>query len=55
MVPRDSQVNVQSVSGDVKVSGVTGGVNATSEEGEVTLAESSIPVDTEKSLAAAAD
>ncbi|MDJ0918281.1 MAG: hypothetical protein QNJ05_10995 [Woeseiaceae bacterium] len=53
VVPRDSEVNVQSVSGDVTVSGVKGSVNATSEKGEVTLAESSVPDDAE--LAAAAN
>ena len=38
LVPRDSTVNVRSVSGDVLVSGVTGEVKATSETGEVTVA-----------------
>ena len=41
VVPHDSEVNVHSVSGNVKVSGVTGSVSATSETGKVTLVESS--------------
>ena len=54
-MPSDSEVNVQSVSGDVTVSGVTGTVNANSEEGQVTLAESSAPADAEQPMAAAAN
>ncbi len=55
VVPSDSEVNVQSVSGDVTVSGVTGTVNANSEEGQVTLADSSAPADAEQPMAAAAN
>ena len=43
VVPHDSDINVHSVSGNVKVSGVTGSVSATSDTGEVTLAESFTP------------
>ncbi len=39
VVPRDSDVEVHSVSGNVVVSGVTGKVNATSDSGKVTLAD----------------
>lgn len=39
IVPRETEVNVHSISGNVHVSGVTGQVNATSEKGEVILAE----------------
>ena len=52
VVPRDSEVNVRSVSGNVKVSGVAGSVNAESEEGKVTLAESSAPKKAEASESA---
>ena len=37
LVPRDAQVNVQSESGDVRVSGISGPVNATSDTGVVTV------------------
>jgi hypothetical protein len=37
LVPRDAQVKVQSESGDVRVSGISGPVNATSDTGVVTL------------------
>jgi len=37
LVPRDAQVKVESESGDVRVSGVSGPVDATSETGVVTL------------------
>ena len=37
-VPRDAEVNVHSETGNVRVSGVNGTVNATSDQGEVTLA-----------------
>ncbi|MDJ0758892.1 MAG: hypothetical protein QNJ19_05795 [Woeseiaceae bacterium] len=53
VVPRNSEVNVQSVSGDVKVSGVKGDVNATSEKGKVTLAETSVTGTAEQAMAAA--
>ena len=39
IVPRNSDVEVHSVSGNVVVSGVTGDVNATSDSGKVTLAD----------------
>lgn len=39
-VPRDSNIEVHSVSGNVVVSGVTGDVDAKSDSGEVTLADS---------------
>lgn len=39
-VPRDSDIEVHSVSGNVVVSGVTGNVDAKSDSGEVTLADS---------------
>lgn len=39
IVPRDSDIEVHSVSGNVVVSGVTGKVNATSGSGKVTLAD----------------
>jgi hypothetical protein len=39
-VPRDSDIEVHSVSGNVVVSGVTGDVDAKSDSGEVTLADS---------------
>jgi hypothetical protein len=52
IVPRDSEINVQSVSGNVKVSGVTGIVNATSETGKVTLADSSAPRKSESDMPA---
>jgi hypothetical protein len=52
VVPRDSDVNVHSVSGNVKVSGVAGSVNATSENGKVTLADSSAPKKAELSVSA---
>mgnify|MGYP001811636047 CR=1 FL=1 len=39
LVPRDSDIEVSSVSGNVVVSGVTGEVNATSDSGKVTLAD----------------
>jgi hypothetical protein len=39
-VPRDSDIEVHSVSGNVVVSGVTGDVDAKSDTGEVTLADS---------------
>ena len=54
VVPRNSEVNVQSVSGDVTVSGVTGIINATSEKGEVTLADSSVAGTEEPQLSASA-
>jgi len=38
LVPRDAHVRVQSESGDVRVSGISGPVDATSESGVVTLA-----------------
>ncbi len=46
LVPRDAQVKVQSDSGDVRVSGVSGPVDATSETGVVTLAHivTAVPV-----------
>lgn len=47
VVPHDSEVNVQSISGNVKISGVTGTVSATSETGKVTLADSSTPRESE--------
>jgi hypothetical protein len=53
VVPHDSEVNVHSVSGNVKVSGVTGSVSATSETGKVTFAESSPPKKFELSTPAA--
>ena len=53
VVPHDTEVNVQSVSGNVKVSGVTGSVSATSETGKVTLAESSPPKKVELNTPAA--
>ncbi len=37
LVPRDAQVKVQSESGDVRVSGISGPVDATSDTGVVTL------------------
>jgi hypothetical protein len=37
LVPRNAQVTVQSESGDVRVSGISGPVNATSETGVVTV------------------
>jgi hypothetical protein len=37
LVPRDAHVTVQSESGDVRVSGISGPVNATSETGVVTI------------------
>ena len=52
VVPHNSEVNVQSVSGNVKVSGVTGIVNARSETGEVTLAESSAPEKADSKMSA---
>ena len=39
-VPRDSDIEVHSVSGNVVVSGVTGDVDAKSDSGKVTLADS---------------
>ncbi len=39
VVPRDASVNVASVSGNVEVIGVDGPVKATSDEGEVKLAD----------------
>jgi hypothetical protein len=53
IVPRDSEINIQSVSGNVKVSGVTGSVSAISETGKVTLAESSPPKKVELNTPAA--
>jgi hypothetical protein len=46
LVPRDAQVKVHSDSGDVRVSGVSGPVDATSETGVVTLAHiaTAVPV-----------
>ena len=38
VVPQDAAVNVRSVSGDVRVVGVTGQVNASSETGKVSKA-----------------
>lgn len=55
VVPRDSEVNVQSVTGDVRVSGVTGGVHATSEKGKVTVADASVPGKAESQLSASAN
>ena len=55
VVPRDSEVNVRSVSGNVKVSGVDGSVDATSEKGKVNLAESSATKKAELSMAALID
>ena len=52
VVPRDSEVTVHSVSGNVKVSGVAGSVNATSDKGKVTLAEASAPKKAELSMSA---
>jgi len=43
VVPRDAEVNVHSISGNVHVSGVTGAVKATSDTGKVTLAGLSKP------------
>ena len=40
LVPREATVSVHSVSGDVRVSGMRGEVNATSDTGEVTVADS---------------
>jgi len=40
LVPREATVSVHSVSGDVRVSGIDGKVNATSDTGEVTVAGS---------------
>jgi len=37
LVPRDAQVKVKSESGDVRVSGISGPVDATSDTGVVTL------------------
>ncbi len=37
LVPRNAEVNVQSISGNIHVSGVTGRVTANSESGEVTM------------------
>ena len=53
IVPYDSEIIVQSVSGNVKVSGVTGSVSATSETGKVRLAESSVPREIELNAPAA--
>ncbi|MEM9402667.1 MAG: hypothetical protein AAGA44_09295 [Pseudomonadota bacterium] len=52
IVPRDSEVTIHSVSGNVKVSGVAGVVNATSDEGKVTLADASVTDDAESSVSA---
>ena len=43
LVPRDATVSVHSVSGDVRVSGINGEVDATSDTGTVTVADSSDP------------
>ena len=40
LVPREASVSVHSVSGDVRVSGINGEVNATSDTGDVTVADS---------------
>ena len=40
LVPREATVSVHSVSGDVRVSGINGEVNATSDTGTVTVADS---------------
>ena len=39
MVPREATVSVHSVSGDVRVSGINGEVNATSETGDVSVVD----------------
>ncbi len=44
VVPNDAQVKVQSESGNVRVSGVSGEVDATSESGVVTLANISFEI-----------
>ena len=43
LVPREATVSVHSVSGDVRVSGINGEVDATSDTGTVTVADSSDP------------
>ena len=53
VVPRDSEVKVHSVSGNVKVDGVTGIVKATSDKGEVTLADSPAPKNVDSTVSAA--
>jgi hypothetical protein len=39
LVPREAEINVHSVSGNVRVSGIIGEVNATSDTGKVTVAK----------------
>jgi hypothetical protein len=39
LVPREAEINIHSVSGNVRVSGIVGEVNATSDTGKVTVAK----------------
>jgi hypothetical protein len=52
LVPRDAQVKVQSESGDVRVSGISGPVDATSDTGVVTLVKISFRNTDEEQVAA---